>query len=170
MNIQLHGILHISLDLVFLCLLMTIIKKVMRNSSSLLLRSLSSVSSKQEFLLVNAVGMDRPGIVSDITHQVTKAGGNIGSSQSSKLGSHFGLMMLVSVPQEQSQSLQTTLANMDNGMTTSCFITTDPNSISIEQPAISTPSCMYLYMFESVNLFCFESNLLIFFCLILFIL
>ena len=138
-------------------------KSTSSSSSSLLLRSLSSLSSKQEFLLVNAVGMDRPGIVSDITHQVTKAGGNIGSSQSSKLGSHFGLMMLVSVPQEQSQSLQRTLANMDNGMTTSCFLTTNPDSISVKQPVLSTPTCTYFFNDE---IFLLQKYYTTFFCLV----
>jgi len=80
-------------------------------------------------LIVNAVGPDRPGIVSDLTKLVVDKGGNVGESQASRLGSHFGLMMLISVPKVSSDELQTAVKSM-NGLSTSCFITDDPNAIT----------------------------------------
>jgi glycine cleavage system transcriptional repressor len=98
-------------------------------------RPFTSVVDK-EYLVVNAVGLDRPGIVSDITKQVTEAGGNIGSSQASKLGTQFGLMMLVAVPKAQSGALKKTLSSMD-GMSTSCFVTSNPDTFTTPQPSIA---------------------------------
>lgn len=86
--------------------------------------------SQKEFLVLNAVGPDRPGIVSDLTKLVVDQGGNVGGSQAQKLGSHFGLMMLVSVPKNHSMKLQE-LVNGISDMTTSCYITNDPNATEI---------------------------------------
>ena len=47
------------------------------------------------------MGSDRLGIVRDLTKYVTDVGGNVGESQAAKLGSHFSLMMLVNVPENQ---------------------------------------------------------------------
>jgi glycine cleavage system transcriptional repressor len=102
-------------------------------------RSFSSRSREKEFLVINSVGVDRPGIVSEITKRVVDANGNIGSSQAAKLGSHFGLMMLVSIPKEQSDSLQRSLANFKD-MSTVCFVTTDPKTVSVQPQE----GCKYL--------------------------
>jgi len=79
---------------------------------------------------VSAVGADRRGIVSDITKIVVDKGGNVGESQATKLGSHFGLSMLVSVPKRESEALQASLTSLP-GLATSFFITDDPNAVSI---------------------------------------
>lgn len=72
---------------------------------------LSSASQNSD-LIINAVGKDRLGIVSDITGMVINAGGNVGDSQAAKLGPHFSLMMMVSVPTEQLVNLQSMLQSM----------------------------------------------------------
>lgn len=72
---------------------------------------LSSASHTTD-LIINAVGKDRLGIVSDITGMVIDAGGNVGDSQAAKLGPHFSLMMMVSVPTEQLVNLQSMLQSM----------------------------------------------------------
>lgn len=92
-------------------------------------RSFSS-SSASEYLVVNAVGKDRTGIVSEMTKIVTDAGGNVGDSQAAKLGSHFSLMMHVSVPGGKSDELQGALGNMD-GMSVTCFADVDPNAVEV---------------------------------------
>jgi predicted amino acid-binding ACT domain protein len=104
----------------------------MRVASSTLKTIVRAFSSREkEFLVINSVGVDRPGIVSGITKHVVDAGGSIGASQAAKLGSHFGLMMLVSVPKDQSVSLQKSLANVDD-MSTVCYVTVDPKAVSIQ--------------------------------------
>ena len=85
-------------------------------------------SMDKDYLVVNAVGPDRVGIVSGLTKMVVDKGGNVGESQASRLGSHFGLMMLVSVPKKSSQELQTSLKELE-GMSTSCYTTDDPNAV-----------------------------------------
>ena len=56
-------------------------------------------------MIINAVGTDRLGIVSDMTKYVTDVGGNVGESQAAKLGNYFSLMMLVQIPQDKTESL-----------------------------------------------------------------
>jgi glycine cleavage system regulatory protein len=63
-------------------------------------------------LIINAVGSDRLGIVSDMTQFVTDVGGNVGESQAAKLGSHFSLMMLVTVPEAKVWELTSRLSSM----------------------------------------------------------
>mmetsp|Transcript_8738 Transcript_8738/g.10943 ORF Transcript_8738/g.10943 Transcript_8738/m.10943 type:complete len:153 (+) Transcript_8738:49-507(+) len=84
-------------------------------------------SADKEFLVINAVGPDRLGIVSGLTELVVEKGGNVGESQASRLGSHFGLMMLVSVPKSATQELQDAVKALE-GMSTSCYPTEDPTA------------------------------------------
>lgn len=86
----------------------------------------SSSSASSDYLVVNAVGKDRTGIVSEMTKIVTDAGGNVGDSQAARLGSHFSLMMHVSVPKESgADALREALDGME-GMSVSCFVDDDP--------------------------------------------
>lgn len=65
-------------------------------------------------LIINAVGSDRLGIVSDMTKYVTDVGGNVGESQASKLGTYFSLMMLVDVPENKVDNLVDNLQQMQD--------------------------------------------------------
>jgi len=58
----------------------------------------SSSTQTTQTLLINAVGLDRVGIVHEMTKEVIQVGGNVGSSQAAKLGNYFSFMMLVHVP------------------------------------------------------------------------
>ena len=58
-------------------------------------------------------------------------GGNVGGSQAQKLGSHFGLMMLVSVPKERSMNLRE-LVDQIPDITTSFYLTNDPSTVEID--------------------------------------
>lgn len=98
----------------------------LRKTSSIT-RCFSSID--KEHIIVNAVGPDRVGIVSGLTKLVVDKGGNVGESQASKLGSHFGLMMLVSVPKASSSELQNAVKGIE-GMSTTCFVTDDPHAVS----------------------------------------
>jgi len=71
-------------------------------------------------MIVNAVGMDRPGIVSDVTKYVTDAGGNVGQSQAAKLGDYFSIMMQIQVPSDEVEELKESLTSMP-GMNASIF-------------------------------------------------
>eukprot|EP00979_Chaetoceros_neogracilis_P018385 scaffold10583_cov290-Chaetoceros_neogracile.AAC.4 len=76
------------------------------------------------------LGPDRPGIVSEFTKIVVDEGGNVGESQASRLGSHFGLMMLVKVPKSHKESLQAAVEGMSD-MSTTCYTTSDPDAVQV---------------------------------------
>ena len=82
-------------------------------------------------MVINAVGSDRLGIVSELTKHVTDMGGNVGESQASRLGSHFSLMMLVQIPQENVVKLVDQLEEMED-ITTSVHM--------VKEEAKSTPT------------------------------
>lgn len=79
-------------------------------------RSLSSSSDKKN-IIVNALGTDRLGIVSDMTKEVVDNGGSIGESQALKIGSNFSITMLVTVPEDRVDVLTSAISSMD-GLTT----------------------------------------------------
>lgn len=76
-------------------------------------------------LVVNAVGVDRTGIVSEVTKNVVDAGGNVGESQAAKLGHHFSLMMILQVPSDKLDSFKDTMKKMKD-VNTAMFETEAP--------------------------------------------
>jgi glycine cleavage system transcriptional repressor len=50
----------------------------------------------RSYLVLSALGPDRPGLVALIADHVTKSGGNVEESRMAVLGGEFGVMMLVS--------------------------------------------------------------------------
>jgi glycine cleavage system transcriptional repressor len=91
--------------------------------------------------VINAVGRDRVGIVSDVSGMVIQVGGNVGDSQAAKLGPYFSLMMLVSVPSSSTATLQAALSNLH-----------DMNATIFHSPELSsshsmTPQIGYKGMF-----------------------
>uniref|UniRef100_A0A7S0GHT8 ACT domain-containing protein n=1 Tax=Proboscia inermis TaxID=420281 RepID=A0A7S0GHT8_9STRA len=87
--------------------------------------------SSQQFFIVNSVGLDRSGIVSDMTGVMDKAGCNIGESRAVKLGNHFSVMMLVSAPKEETTSSLTEQLKVIDGLTITTFETSDPKAIEV---------------------------------------
>jgi glycine cleavage system transcriptional repressor len=98
-------------------------------------------------LIINAVGKDRLGIVSDITGMVIDAGGNVGDSQAAKLGPHFSLMMMVSVPTEQLTNLQSRLQSMPD-MNATVFESKLGSSQFTPQIACKFVTCLCLFLFR----------------------
>lgn len=90
-------------------------------------------STKQ--LIINAVGTDRCGIVSDLTKYVTDVGGNVGESQASKLGANFSLLMVVHVPENQVVSLVDHLEEIED-VTASVHMVKDDVK---DDPTVPTP-------------------------------
>ncbi|KAL7464387.1 hypothetical protein ACHAXS_004727 [Conticribra weissflogii] len=81
--------------------------------------------------IINTVGVDRPGIVSDVTRIVTEKGGNVGESRAQLLGGHFSLMMLVEIAPSEMDDLHNKLQNDVKGMSTTCFDAIDPKAVEI---------------------------------------
>src|SRR5438876_3453768 len=60
----------------------------------------------EEFLVLTALGTDRPGIVADLTAVIAARGANVADSRMAVLGGEFALMVLVSGTSEQLGALQ----------------------------------------------------------------
>lgn len=56
----------------------------------------------EQYLVVTAVGSDRPGLVAELTALVAQRGANVADSRMALLGGEFALIMLVSAPESQS--------------------------------------------------------------------
>jgi len=93
-------------------------------------------------LVVNAVGIDRTGIVSEVTKNVVDAGGNVGESQAAKLGHHFSLMMILQVPSNNLEDFKDSMKKMKD-VNTAMFETEAPEK-DHTQAAIA---CMYFLFF-----------------------
>jgi glycine cleavage system regulatory protein len=106
------------------------------------------LSSKN--LIINAVGSDRTGIVSDMTKHVIDVGGNVGESKAARLGKYFSVMMVVSVPEEQVSKLNDQLDTMDD-LNATVFETFDDDDgsdvVSTVNPAIAC-ACIWIGLFE----------------------
>jgi glycine cleavage system regulatory protein len=95
-------------------------------------------------LIINAVGSDRLGIVSDMTKYVTDMGGNVGESQAAKLGSHFSLMMLVTVPEAKVDELTSQLSSMTD-MNASVYHSTEGKMPTPKIGCKKERNCSVLY-------------------------
>eukprot|EP00522_Entomoneis_paludosa_P011869 CAMPEP_0172439018 /NCGR_PEP_ID=MMETSP1065-20121228/133_1 /TAXON_ID=265537 /ORGANISM="Amphiprora paludosa, Strain CCMP125" /LENGTH=208 /DNA_ID=CAMNT_0013187639 /DNA_START=132 /DNA_END=758 /DNA_ORIENTATION=- len=82
----------------------------------------------EKSLIINAVGRDRLGLVSEITGYVISEGGNVGESQAAKLGNYFSLMMLVDVPENNLDALKHRLKSMTDMNATVFEATGDDSS------------------------------------------
>lgn len=99
------------------------------DQSTIKARQLSSSTKKH--LVINAVGIDRPGIVADVTKIVTSNGGNCGESRAQLLGGHFSLMMLVDIPETGIDGLKKQLESDVGGLSTGCFDAVDPKAVDV---------------------------------------
>src|SRR3954467_3313303 len=52
--------------------------------------------STESFLVLSALGPDRPGLVAEITEYLTERGANVEDSRMAVLGGEFGVLILVS--------------------------------------------------------------------------
>lgn len=107
-------------------------------------------SSPKKHIVINAVGVDRPGIVADVTRIVNSNGGNVGESRAQLLGGHFSLMMLVEIDENSLQDLQKQLGSNVEGLSTGCFDAIDPRLKEMK----SQISCKYVFndCFVSVSI------------------
>jgi len=65
-------------------------------------------------LIITAIGLDRPGIVSELSGIITTHGGNVEESRMSRLGSDFAIIMLVSVSTDWEESLGVALQSIND--------------------------------------------------------
>jgi len=94
-------------------------------SSNKLFRFLSTTKNNPPLLVLNAVGTDRTGIVSEVTKHVLDYGGNVGESQATKLGNYFSLLMLIqNIPPKELTNFKNSISNIEN-LNSSIFETND---------------------------------------------
>src|SRR3954470_21760466 len=62
--------------------------------------------STEHFLVLSALGPDRPGLVAEVTEYLTERGGNVEDSRMAVLGAEFGVLLLVSGTPEEIAAIQ----------------------------------------------------------------
>lgn len=104
---------------------------------------------------MNAAGLDRLGIVSDVTGLVIDHGGNVGESVAGRLGSsYFSLMMLVTVPEERRESLQEQILAVPD-LHAAVFLVDDHSNdraVSAHKPQIGCALCTVKYIYTYIYL------------------
>ena len=65
-------------------------------------------------IILYAKGIDRPGIISDITNEINLLNGNIETSKMIKLESIFNILMLVQIKEKKIISLKEKLNKISN--------------------------------------------------------
>ena len=70
------------------------------------------MDESRKYLLLTAVGEDRPGIVERITRRIVDHSGNVEESRTARLGGEFTAFFLVSVPASESISLSSSLQDL----------------------------------------------------------
>jgi glycine cleavage system transcriptional repressor len=63
-------------------------------------------------ILFTLTGKDKVGIVDDVTQQIVALGGNVEASRMARLGGEFAMLMLISLPAEQSANLEKCVAGL----------------------------------------------------------
>jgi glycine cleavage system transcriptional repressor len=70
-------------------------------------------SSMNKYLVLSALGDDRPGIVNDLSRAILACDGNISDSRMSVLGGKFALILMVSGSQEVVEKLEAMLPDLE---------------------------------------------------------
>lgn len=71
-----------------------------------------SVTNPRKYLVMSAIGSDRPGLVKELSKTLTDAGCNIEDSRMTVLGGEFALILLVSGPWNAIAKLDTALPGL----------------------------------------------------------
>jgi glycine cleavage system transcriptional repressor len=66
-----------------------------------------------QYLVLSALGPDRPGLVSQVTRHLTENGGNIEDSRMAVLGGEFGMLVLVRATGAQIRRIEAELAGLE---------------------------------------------------------
>jgi glycine cleavage system transcriptional repressor len=70
----------------------------------------------EQYLVLTAVGTDRPGIVAELTALIAQRGANVADSRMAVLGGEFALMVLVSAPAEAAAALRDEIGPAAEGL------------------------------------------------------
>ncbi len=67
----------------------------------------------ETFLVLSALGPDRPGLVAEVTHHLTERGVNVEDSRMAVLGAEFGILVLVSGTEAQIATVEKDAATLE---------------------------------------------------------
>lgn len=71
------------------------------------------MTANEQFLVLSALGPDRPGLVAEITEYVSEHGGNVEDSRMAVLGAEFGVLLLVSGTPEEIGAIERDLGKVE---------------------------------------------------------
>lgn len=81
-------------------------------------------------VVLTLTGSDRVGIVDSVTEVLVKYDGNVETSRMARLGGEFAMLMLVSIPQEQSENFEHGIKSLEK---LGFQVTTKQTELSYEQ-------------------------------------
>lgn len=64
------------------------------------------MTANEQFLVLSALGADRPGLVAEVTEYLREHGGNVEDSRMAVLGAEFGILLLVSGTPEEVAAIE----------------------------------------------------------------
>lgn len=70
------------------------------------------MTQSEHFLVISALGPDRPGLVADVTDYLSEHGGNVEDSRMAVLGAEFGILLLVSGTDAEITAIERDLASV----------------------------------------------------------
>lgn len=70
------------------------------------------MTQSEHFLVISALGPDRPGLVADVTDYLSEHGGNVEDSRMAVLGAEFGILLLVSGTDAEIAAIERDLASV----------------------------------------------------------
>jgi glycine cleavage system transcriptional repressor len=77
---------------------------------------------EEKYLVISALGPDRPGLVSEVTHFIAERGGNVEDSRMAVLGGEFGIMALVSGTDSQIEAISNAAAQLESRTGLTCLV------------------------------------------------
>src|SRR5260221_4190514 len=132
---------------------------------------LSKMSTDRRYMVLTAVGPDRPGLVQDISRAIRDSGGNLEDSRMAILGGEFALILLFSGPpsavervREQSRTfegrlgLRVSLHETMRAMTGQCSVPYRPRVSGVDRPLI-VASVSEALAHRGINVASLESRL-----------
>jgi glycine cleavage system transcriptional repressor len=70
------------------------------------------MTANEIFLVLSALGPDRPGLVAEVTEYLSERGGNVEDSRMAVLGAEFGIQLLVSGTPDEIGAIERDLASV----------------------------------------------------------
>lgn len=70
------------------------------------------MTTNETFLVISALGPDRPGLVAEMTEYLSERGGNVEDSRMAVLGAEFGIQLLVSGTPEEIEAIERDLGSI----------------------------------------------------------